>query len=107
MSSSEHTCELCGRTVRRVTRHHLIPRARHKVYKRKKDFDHSVLHCVIQTCSPCHRNLHAHLTERELATSYNTIEKLLTHPGVKNFTDWVATKPDMALRIRRSKAKGS
>lgn len=90
----------------KTTRHHLIPRTRHKVYKKKKVFDTSVLHEVIHICSPCHRNLHAVLTERQLESHFSTLEELSAYPGVKKFTDWIKNKPDMALRVRRSKAKG-
>ncbi|MBX7221363.1 MAG: HNH endonuclease [Blastocatellia bacterium] len=99
-------CELCRREVKETTEHHLIPRARHKVYKRKKDFDTAVLHRTISVCRPCHKNVHALFTEKELAESYYTVELLLANPEVRKFTEWVSKRPDMHLRVRKSNAKG-
>ena len=42
----------------------------------------------------CHRQIHAVLTETELARQYATVETLLEHPELKIFVSWVRTKPD-------------
>ena len=42
----------------------------------------------------CHRQIHAVLTETELARQYATVEALLEHPELKIFVSWVRTKPD-------------
>ena len=41
----------------------------------------------------CHRQIHALLTETELARQYATVEALLQHAGLRAFLDWVKTKP--------------
>ena len=41
----------------------------------------------------CHREIHATLTERELARHYYSVEVLLTHPRLAKFAAWVARRP--------------
>jgi hypothetical protein len=41
----------------------------------------------------CHKEIHAALSEGELARRYNTIEALLTHPRIARFARWVARRP--------------
>ena len=98
---------MCGRAGEELTRHHLIPRTRHKNKKNKRDFSRSEMQGrVIMICRPCHKNVHAVLTEKELEAGYNTLERLAAHPGVRKFTDWVKTKPaGAAVRVRESKKK--
>ncbi len=42
----------------------------------------------------CHRQIHAVLTETELARQYATVEALMAHPELQVFVSWVRTKPD-------------
>ena len=41
----------------------------------------------------CHNEIHASLTEAELARDYNTIEKLKSHPRLAKFIAWVGKRP--------------
>ena len=41
----------------------------------------------------CHKEIHACLSEAELARNYATIEKLKTHPRLEKFIAWVAKRP--------------
>ena len=41
----------------------------------------------------CHNEIHAALTEAELARTYNTPEALRAHPRLAKFVAWVADKP--------------
>ena len=41
----------------------------------------------------CHAKIHSVFTESELARVYNTIEKLLEHPDIQKFVEWVKKKP--------------
>jgi hypothetical protein len=51
----------------------------------------------------CHRQIHAVLTETELARQYATVEALLSHPELKTFVSWVRTKPeDFFVRTSKS-----
>ena len=51
----------------------------------------------------CHRQIHAVLTETELARQYATVEALLAHPELKVFVSWIKTKPeDFFVSTRKS-----
>ena len=41
----------------------------------------------------CHNEIHATLTEAELARDYATIEALRAHPRLAKFIRWVAKRP--------------
>lgn len=87
-------CELRGRFVHELTRHRLIPRARHKKKRAKKAFDRREMESRIALlCRPCHKNIHATIENKELEREYNTLEALATHPGVEKFTLWIRNKP--------------
>ena len=84
------TCELCERENVEVTRHHLVPRMRHnKKVKREIGADRNH---TVPLCRPCHDQLHALFTEKELEREYNTIEKLLAHSDVQTWLAWIKTK---------------
>lgn len=86
-------CGLCGRPVERLTRHHLVPRTRHKNKKNKKTFDRREIQRTIDLCQPCHRHVHAVLGNKELERDYNTVETLRSHPEVEKFVAWIRKKP--------------
>ncbi|MEW6128041.1 MAG: hypothetical protein AB1757_13455 [Acidobacteriota bacterium] len=103
--NTEKRCELCERAVSELTQHHLIPRAEHKLKKKREDKTPEELNRVIGICAPCHKNLHAALTERELADEFNTIDRLLSFPAIAKFTRWVRKQADAPIRVRSSKEK--
>ncbi|QUS34907.1 HNH endonuclease [Falsirhodobacter algicola] len=41
----------------------------------------------------CHKEIHAVLTEAELAREFNTLEALRAHPRLRRFADWIAKRP--------------
>jgi hypothetical protein len=41
----------------------------------------------------CHNEIHATLSEAELARNFNTVEALRAHPRIARFVDWVAKRP--------------
>ena len=41
----------------------------------------------------CHKEVHAALSEAELARSFNTPEALRAHPRLARFAEWVARRP--------------
>lgn len=98
-------CKLCAREVAYLTQHHLIPRAEHRRKKKRQGLTQEFLSTVIWICAPCHKNIHAVLTERELADDYNTVEKLLAYPAVMKFTAWVRKQADAPIRVRSSNEK--
>lgn len=88
-------CELCGRRVRELTRHHLIPLTRHAGRRNKRDFDRrEVKSRIALFCRPCHSNVHHCLDNKDLERHYNTIERLRAHPCIRRFTDWIKKRPD-------------
>ena len=86
-------CGLCGRTVERLTRHHLVPRTRHKNKRNKKTFGRQEIHRTVGLCPPCHRHIHTVLDNKELERDYNTIESLKSHPDIQKFVAWIGKKP--------------
>ncbi len=85
-------CPLCERAIPAAQRdaHHLVPKSKGG---RRTEFLHRV----------CHRQIHALLTETQLARQFNTVESLREHPDLATFLDWVKTKPDdFMVRTRKS-----
>ncbi len=78
-------CPLCGRAIPSDVRqsvHHLVPKL-----KGGKGGPVVRLHQI------CHNEIHATLSEAELARDYASVEALRAHPRLAGFIDWVATKP--------------
>ena len=98
----EVQCELCGRDVNEVTKHHLIPRARHANKWNQKQFDRSdVKFRVAWLCRPCHKQIHVELTEKQLERDYNTLEALKAHPEISKFVNWIKDKPgDLRVTVK-------
>ena len=87
-------CELCGRPVTELTKHHLIPRAWHHKRAVQKRFDRQTMHTrILWVCRPCHNFIHYLKSERELALDYPSREQLLEIPELREFVDWLSSKP--------------
>lgn len=87
-------CELCERPASALTRHHLIPRTRHSNRRARRRFArHEMSHRILWVCRPCHNQIHAAISEKELERFYHTPERLLAHPVIARFVDWIRTKP--------------
>ena len=83
--TSAPLCPLCLRPIPEdvpQSQHHLIPRA-----KGGKGSATVLLHNI------CHKEIHATLSESELARTFNTVDKLREHPRLATFLDWVAKRP--------------
>lgn len=85
------TCKICDREmIHHIEEHHLVPRC----FKGKQTID---IHRI------CHRKIHSVLTEKELETTYNTVEALREHPEIAKFREWVAGKhPDFVVDFKMS-----
>ena len=82
---ADPVCPLCGRPIPEgvpQSRHHLVPRLRGG-----KGGETVLLHQI------CHAEIHATLSETELARDYATIAALRAHPRLARFIDWVARRP--------------
>ncbi len=87
-------CPLCERPIPPAQRdaHHLVPKSRGGVQT-------AFLHRI------CHRQVHALLTEAELARDYATADALRAHPGMARFLAWVRRKPDDFFERTRKSAR--
>jgi hypothetical protein len=89
----EH-CELCERRVEALTRHHLIPRTRHRNKRTRRQFQREERHQrILWLCRPCHNHIHDVLSEKQLAEDHHSREALLAHPEVRRFVDWIRDRP--------------
>lgn len=78
-------CPLCDRPIppdARQSLHHLVPKLRGG-----KGGPTVLLHQI------CHNEIHATLSETELARAYHTVEALRSHPRLETFLRWVAKRP--------------
>lgn len=94
MDSPDPICPLCGRPIpphARQSLHHLVPKL-----KGGKHGETVLLHQI------CHNEIHACLTETELARDYATMEALRAHPHLQKFIAWVRKK-DPAFHSRSTK----
>ena len=82
---SDPICPLCDRPIPAEVKqslHHLIPKL-----KGGKGGPTVLLHHI------CHREIHATLTEAELAHDYSDMEALRRHPRLEKFIAWVRKRP--------------
>lgn len=85
MENDPPRCGLCGRPIPPdvpQSQHHLVPKL-----KGGKGGATVLLHQI------CHSEIHATLTEAELARDYATLEALRGHPRLAKFVAWVRRRP--------------
>lgn len=75
---------------------------KHRTRRTRRLYDAERRNETVDLCRPCHGHIHATLSEKDLADSYNTIEALKSHPEIHKFIDWVRTRP-ANLRVRSSR----
>ncbi len=105
VAASEEACELCGRTQLALTRHHLIPQARHNKARTQRKFDKQAMkNEIAYLCRACHSQVHAVLSNQELAQNYHSMSDLRRHPEIARFAAWVSNKPTgLKITVRKHK----
>ena len=84
-------CPLCRRPNYHPTDHHLVPKSRGGR--------------VTETlCRDCHRAIHATFSNKELETTYNTVEVLMAHEAFARQVRFIG-KQDGRVKIVRSKTR--
>ncbi|WP_096202212.1 hypothetical protein [Bacillus sp. FJAT-45350] len=95
MGNKRGNCELCERENVTITVHHLTPREEGGNHLAKADL-----------CIPCHKQIHALYSNKELAIRLNTIERLKDDEQLKRFIKYIQKQPSTQLiRVRKSKTK--
>lgn len=90
MTKMTNECELCKRENQILNFHHFVPRTLHKTKWYKKNFTKEELQKGINICKEdCHKEIHKFISEKDMGKKYNTLEKLLTHPKVKKYVEWL------------------
>lgn len=87
------TCQLCQRDVERITTHHLKPKSRKRKNEKVSNLPTALL------CPACHRQIHALFTNIELASDFDSVEKLSTEPRMQKFIAWIR-KQDANKRVK-------
>jgi 5-methylcytosine-specific restriction enzyme A len=77
-------CSLCRRQVPAdmLTKHHLKPR------ERGGTAEHTT-----PMCRPCHKQLHAIFSNRQLDEFYDSVETLRSLPQLQPFLKWIRKQP--------------
>lgn len=88
----ELVCALCGRVVLYLTRHHLVPREEGGRYG-----------ATAELCQPCHSTLHLTFSNRDLATTYNSIPALQEAEALQKYLRWVRNKRLERIANRRGR----
>jgi hypothetical protein len=102
-AAAPETCPLCERPIpphAKASRHHLTPKL-----KGGAQGPTVKLHQI------CHSAIHARFSEADLARRLACVEALRAAPEMREFLDWVRTKPDdfhaptRQMRERRGKPR--
>jgi hypothetical protein len=93
MADEALTCWLCARPLgHRVEWHHSVPKA-------KGGRETHPVHPI------CHRAIHAHFSNGQLARTGNDVTALRSDPALVAFLRWIADKPpDFHAPTRKPKA---
>ena len=101
-TNADSACELCARTELPLTRHHLIPLARHNKTRTQRHFSRDKMKTdIAMLCRPCHSQVHRLFDNHELASYYHSVERLQAHSEVQKFINWVKKRPaGLKIRVR-------
>lgn len=90
ITNKPEKCELCTSSEDVLDFHHLIPRTLHgkKHYRNKYSKIFMSTHGIWICKEECHPQIHEFITEKEMGSTYNTLEKLKGNPEVKKYVEW-------------------
>jgi predicted ATP-dependent serine protease len=80
-------CATCHR-ITALTKHHLIPKKKHK--RKKRSTIDLRFEEVVYICRKCHDGIHDFYDENTLAEELNTLEKLQTDTRLEKHFKWVS-----------------
>lgn len=93
MYCEKYICDLCGREVSKITEHHLIPRE-----EGGKDLETAML------CIPCHKQIHALYTNKELSVRLYTIQRLKNDEKIRRYLKFITKHPgDAHISVKKSR----
>jgi hypothetical protein len=95
-ADSPEQCSLCQRVVpaHLITLHHLKPKARGGRAEHRTPL-----------CKPCHKQLHATYSNKELDQQLSSLDALREAPALQPFLGWIRKqKPDRNFRTTVSNA---
>lgn len=93
--NSERVCPICRHEypASALTKHHLVPKSRKG-------------NVTVPLCRPCHRQIHALYTEKELEENFGTLEALLEAEALQPWIRWIRKrKPTTHIKTKTSKRK--
>jgi hypothetical protein len=91
----ERVCPICQHEYapKELTKHHLVPKSRNGKI-------------TVPLCRPCHRQIHALFTEKELEENFGTLEALLAAEALAPWIAWIRRrKPTAHVKTKTSKRK--
>ncbi|GAE25329.1 hypothetical protein JCM9140_1318 [Halalkalibacter wakoensis JCM 9140] len=95
MKKRSGRCQLCDREGVELTVHHLTPKEEGGTFLP-----------TAELCIPCHKQIHAVYTNKEIATRLFTLERLKDDEQVKKFLTYIQKQPPQALiKTRKSKSR--
>jgi len=107
MGTEAMLCELC-QCEEAYNFHHFIPRTLHSNKWFKRRYTRQEMQQGMEVCKPCHSAIHDLIPkEKELGRSYNTREKLLSHPELQGYVQWKREKGRTKPSKRRKKGPAS
>lgn len=94
-SRDDAVCPVCRHEYprRQLTKHHLIPKSR-----RGRE--------TVLLCRPCHSQVHAVLSEKELEREFGTLDALLEAPELQSWIGWIRRRrPSKRFSTRQSRRR--
>lgn len=82
-------CPICTRELP-LTFHHLIPKSTHKKMVKQHGYSKEYLNSHgVDLCRPCHSHVHRLIPLMDMALTFNTLERILEHNGVKKWIPYI------------------